>query len=630
MATAPGKVFPKTDGASEPSAGSSESPTRSTKTSDIVREDAGIHPLMGNEAIARGVWEAGVRVATAYPGTPSTEILEAVARFPGEDIDAEWATNEKVAFDIAIGTSFAGERSFVAMKHVGLNVAMDALMSVTYIGVNGGLVAAVCDDPGIHSSQNEQDTRLVARLAQVPVLEPTDAQEALDYCREAFDISESYDTPVIVRSTTRLSHTRSLVKVGQRREPAKLGFREDPEKNVILPAHARRRHPLVLERERKLVDFADHSPLNRREQGGKEFGVITCGIAYSYIKESLPDASILKLGMTYPMPDQLLRDFCASVDRVIVVEELEPLIEDAVRLLGFEVDGKNYFPRVGEFSPSLVRAGLEKAGVLKAKTTVEPGFRPEALPRPPVLCAGCPHTGSYMALRAVDARVAGDIGCYTLAAIEPLRAIDTCVAMGSCIGNAVGIAKTGTESRPIVATLGDSTFLHAGIPPLIDAVYNQANIAVLILDNHTVAMTGGQHHAGTGFGLRGNAAPRADFEQIVAACGVKWVRSVDSYNLSDLYRSIVEATQYKGVAVVISNRPCVLDPVKIKGDPYQVNSESCTGCQACMNLGCPALRWNNELFDGHHRVMIDAEACIGCSLCAQVCPTDAIHLSARH
>ncbi len=584
-----------------------------------------IKPLMGNEAIARGVWESGVRVASAYPGTPSTEILENVGRFPEQDIEAEWATNEKVALDVAIGASFAGERAFVAMKHVGLNVASDSLMSMTYIGVNGGLVIVVCDDPGIHSSQNEQDTRLFARLAMVPVLEPSDAQEALDFVKQGYEISEQFDTPVIVRSTTRLSHTRSLVRIGERLAPVSKGFVDNIAKNVMIPSHARICHPRVIERERKLAAFFDSCDLNRWEHGGTEYGIITCGISYSYVKEVASDTSVLKLGATYPMAENLIREFCESVDRVLVIEELEPVIEEAVRKLGFEVEGKSLFSREGEFSPSIVRDGLVNAGLLPVAGTV-PGLTPEPLARPPVLCSGCPHTSSYMALRAINARVAGDIGCYTLAAIEPLKAIDTCVAMGSSIANAVGMYKTGTEDRPIVATIGDSTFIHAGIPPLIDAVYNRADITVMILDNHTTAMTGGQDHAGTGITLRGKPTERVDFEQLVRAIGVKWVRKVDSYNLGNFYKCLQDAVRHKGVSVMISDRPCVLDPVKIKGTAFKVRAESCVGCQSCMNLGCPALSWSGELYDGHNKVEINQLDCMGCSLCAQVCPSDAIYL----
>ena len=592
----------------------------------VVAAAAEVRPLSGNEAIARGVWEAGVRVAAGYPGTPSTEILETLARFPAADLAAQWSTNEKVALDVAIGASFAGVRAFAAMKHVGLNVASDSLMSQTYIGVNGGLVVAVCDDPGIHSSQNEQDTRLVARFAMIPVLEPADAQEALEFTRLAFDLSEQFDTPVIVRSTTRLSHTRSAVRLGTRVVPPRRGFLESPAKNVMIPSHARARHPALIAREAKLAARLGEADLARRDEGDRRVGIITAGTPYAYVKEVLPEASVLKLAASYPLPADAVAGFCRSVERVLVVEELEPVIEDAVRALGLACEGKRFFPRTGELSPALVREGFEAAGVLEpAPRRVQ--VRVTATPRPPVLCAGCPHITSYMALRAVNARVAGDIGCYTLAAIEPLKAIDTCVAMGSSIANAVGMAKAGGELHPIVATIGDSTFLHSGIPPLIDAVYNRADITVIVLDNHVTAMTGGQDHPGTGRTLRGEAAHRVDFAELARAVGVKWVRTVDSYDVAAFYRALGEAIAFKGVAVLISDRPCVLDPVKIKGPPFGVRAEGCTACQACMNLGCPALIWSDEIHDGRHKVAIDASSCIGCSLCAQVCPTDCIRVA---
>ena len=523
-------------------------------------------PLMGNEAIARGAWEAGVKVAAAYPGTPSTEILESLAQFPAEDVIAEWGTNEKTSLDTAIGASFAGVRALCAMKHVGLNVAADSLMSHSYIGVNGGLVLAICDDPGIHSSQNEQDTRVFAAFANVPVLEPADAQEALDYTRLAFDISEQFDTPVIVRGSTRLSHTRSPVRLGERCEPTPKPFVEDIAKNVMIPAHARRRRPLVIEREQHLSAYFDTSELTRWEKGPPEFGIITVGLAYSYVKEVLPGASVLKLASSYPLARDTVANFCKSVEKVYVVEELEPVIENQLRAMGLDVEGKDYFPRAGELSPEILRQGFEKAGVLEARKG-KPPVEAEAIARPPLLCAGCPHISSYMALRAVNARVAGDIGCYTLAAIEPLKAIDTCVAMGASIGNAVGMAKAGTQTRPVVATIGDSTFLHSGIPALIDAVYSNANITVMLLDNHITAMTGGQDHAATGKTLRGEEAHRVDFAEICRAVGVKWIREIDSYELGTMYKTVREATEHKGVSVIISNRPCVLDPVKLKGRP---------------------------------------------------------------
>ncbi len=601
--------------------------------SDVVQAVAppasranGVRPLTGNEAIARGAWEAGVKVAAAYPGTPSTEILETIAEYPAEDLHAQWSTNEKVALDVAIGASFAGRRALAAMKHVGLNVAADAFMSQTYIGVNGGLVLAVCDDPGIHSSQNEQDTRIYGVLATVPILEPSDAQEALDFTRLAFELSELFDTPVIVRSTTRLSHTRSPVAIGDRQEPPPRPFIEKPSKNVMIPAYARPRHGAVLEREAKLKAYFTQAAINRWEKGDTSFGVITAGTCYPYVREVLPEANVLKLGVSWPLPDDLLRRYCESVDRIFVVEELEPVIEKEVRALGFEVEGKSLFPRVGELSPEVVRAGFEKAGILEPRVQ-QSNWTPEPLVRPPVLCAGCPHSSSFMAVRASSARVAGDIGCYTLACLDPLRGMDTTVSMGSSIGNAVGMAKAG-ETKPVVATIGDSTFLHAGIPQLINAVYNQANITVLLLDNHVTAMTGGQQHPGTGKNIRDEPAPSVDYEALVRAVGVKWVRKVDSYDLAAMHQNLRDAINYRGVAVLIADRPCVLDPVKIKGPPFEVITEQCNACRACMNIGCPAITWSDQSFEGRHKVQIDPGLCIGCTLCAQVCAVDCIKMTA--
>jgi indolepyruvate ferredoxin oxidoreductase alpha subunit len=586
-----------------------------------------LKPLTGNEAIARGAWEAGVRVAAAYPGTPSTEIMESLARFPAADLHAQWSTNEKVALDVAMGASFAGSRALASMKHVGLNVAADAFMSQSYIGVNGGLVLAVCDDPGIHSSQNEQDTRIYGQLATVPVLEPSDAQEALDLTKLAFELSERFDTMVIVRGTTRLSHTRSPVAVGPRTEVPARPFIESPAKNVMIPAHARRRHAAVIEREAKLKEYLETAPINRWEKGkydrgAASFGVITAGTCYPYVREVLPGASVLKLGASWPLPEGLLRRYCESVERVFVVEELEPVIERELRALGIKAEGKQFFSREGELSPETVRAGFEKAGVLEARAP-HAGWAPEPLVRPPVLCAGCPHTSSFMAVRASGARVAGDIGCYTLACLDPLRGLDTTVSMGSSIGNAIGMSKAG-DTKPVMATIGDSTFLHAGIPGLIDAVYNQANITVLLLDNHITAMTGGQEHPGTGKTLRGDAAPKVDYEALVRAIGVKWVRTVDSYDLAAMYQTLREAIAHRGVSVIISNRPCVLDPMKIKGPALAVVNEQCNACQSCMNLGCPAITWGTDTFEGRHKVKIDQSLCIGCTLCAQVCTVDCI------
>jgi indolepyruvate ferredoxin oxidoreductase alpha subunit len=588
---------------------------------DRSRDD--LLPLMGNEAIARGAWEAGVRVASAYPGTPSTEILENLGSYPAADINAEWAVNEKVAMDTAIGAALTGVRAITSMKHVGLNVAADSLMSQTYIGVHGGLVMIVCDDPGIHSSQNEQDTRLFARLANVPCLEPSDAQEAHDFTRLAFEMSEQFDTPVIVRSTTRLSHTRSVVKVGPRHEPPAKGFVDLSSKTVTIPANARRLHPRVLEREARLTKYFDDSPLTRWEKGETRYGIITGSTSYMYVKEVAPKATILKLGASYPLPEETIRAFAASVDRVLVVEELEPVLETHIRAMGIAAEGKAFFPRLGELSPELVREGLAKAGLMEA-APARPSIAVEPMARPPVLCPGCPHTATYLALRGVEARVAGDIGCYTLAAVEPLKSIDTTVCMGASIANAVGMWKSGAETKPIVATIGDSTFLHSGIAPLIDAVYNKANITVVILDNSITAMTGGQDHPGTGRTLRGEPTHKVDYETICRAVGVEWVRKADPYEVGHLYQTLREAIVHRGLSVVIAERPCVLDPVKIKGQPLAVAAEGCIACQACMNLGCPSITWTDQMHEGHHKVTIEASTCIGCTLCAQLCPTDCI------
>jgi len=379
----------------------------------------------------------------------------------------------------------------------------------------------------------------------------------------------------------------------------------------------------LIEREAKVQAYLNGADITRWEKGGDEFGVITAGTAYAYVKEVLSGASILKLGASNPLPEKVIAEFAASVGRLFVVEELEPVLERDIRAMGIDVEGKAFFPRFGELSPELLREGFEQAGILEPTAKTE-DWQVTATARPPVLCPGCPHISSYMALRGLNARVAGDIGCYTLATVEPLQSIDTCVSMGSSIANAVGMAKAGGETRPIVATIGDSTFLHSGIPPLIDAVYNQANITVILLDNHVTGMTGGQDHPGTGRTLRGQETHKVDYEQVVRAVGVKWVKTVDSYDIGEMYQAFREAVEYKGVSVVISDRPCVLDPVKIKGPPFEVRAQGCTACQMCMNLACPSISWTDELYDGHHKVAINTSTCIGCTLCAQICPTDCI------
>lgn len=581
--------------------------------------------LSGNEALARGAYEAGVRVAASYPGTPSTEILEWLAGCDPKQVYVEWAANEKVAFDVAAGASFAGARALVSMKHVGLNVAADSLMSMAYTGVNGGFVLICCDDPGIYSSQNEQDSRYYARCAGIPVLEPSDVQEAKDYVIEAFEISEHFDTPVMVRSTTRVSHCNGVLTLGQRKEPPLRGFQRNPGKYVMIPLYARARHAQVLERLERLAEFVETTPLNRWEQGTTKVGVITSGASYQYVREVLPEASVLVLGVTYPLPLGKIRAFADSVERLFVVEELEPLMESEIRAAGIEVSGKALFPRLGEFSPDIVANGFARAGLCEPPTPA-PELVVESVARPPVLCPGCPHFTPFMALRALDAIVAGDIGCYTLSVLPPLQAMDTCLCMGASIGNAIGMEKAGEVSKPVVAAIGDSTFLHAGIPALMDAVYNKAKITVVILDNSSVAMTGGQDHPGTGRTARGEETHKVDLEALCRALGVQHVRTVDSYDVGAMFRGLREAIAYPGVSVVISNRPCVLDPVKIKGTPYEVVSGECIACQACMNLGCPSITWTDELYDGHHKVRIDPLTCVGCTVCAQVCPTNCVKL----
>ena len=576
--------------------------------------------LLGNQAVARGAYEAGVAVAAGYPGTPSTEILETLAQWEG--VYVEWSPNEKVALDVALGASLGGARALAAMKHVGVNVAADTLLSAAYTGVGAGLVIISADDPGMHSSQNEQDNRLYARFAGLPLLEPADSADAKAFTAAAFDLSEAYDTPVFLRTTTRVSHASGVVEIGERRPREPRGFRRDPRKYVMLPAHARLRHPILLERLARLAEAAEASPLNIAELRDRRVGVVTGGIAFHYVREALPDASVLRLGFSFPLPLRRIREFAAAVDRLFVVEELEPVVEDALRATGLRVEGKAYFPRTGELTPDLVRDGFARAGVLNARPRSVATTAPS--PRPPVLCPGCPHSVPYMALRELGAAVAGDIGCYTLAALPPLGAIDTTLAMGSSIGMAIGLARSGGHPGPVVATLGDSTFLHSGIPALLDAVYHRTRITVLILDNGTTAMTGGQPHAATGTTIRGAAAPRADLVALCRALGVEWVRVTDPYDIGETHRVLEAAAAHPGVSVVITNRPCVEAPVKIRRPPLTVSAAACTACQACMAVGCPALVWTAEQHEGRFKVAIEAGLCSGCAICPQLCPAGAI------
>jgi indolepyruvate ferredoxin oxidoreductase alpha subunit len=583
--------------------------------------------LSGNEAVARGAWEAGVTIATAYPGTPSTEILEVIGTVCRDDIYSEWSPNEKVAFEVAIGGSLAGARALVCMKHVGLNVAADPFMTFAYTGVKGGFVVVSADDPSMHSSQNEQDNRYYAKFGIIPMLEPSDSQESKDLLIEAYKISEMFDTPVLFRMVTRISHSKGVVELGERDQHIPLGFEKNIKKYVMVPGHARMRRKIVIERLEQLRQFAETTPLNRIEEGRKDIGIITSGISYEYAKEVMPDASFLKLGLSYPLPRKMISDFAKSVDRLFVVEELEPFLEEQIKAMGIECEGKKYFTNYGELSPTEVQKGFVKAGVLKQESKV--GIPAEQLfPRPPVLCPGCPHRGVFTALKKLKVPVTGDIGCYTLAALSPLEVMDSCICMGASIGNAIGMAKVGKEKNGVVAAIGDSTFLHSGITGLLDAVYNKANVVVIILDNRITAMTGGQNHPGTGKTLMGEETFMVDFVELSKVLGVKDIHTVDAYDLDQTRKALKAALEYDGPSVVITDRPCVLMPHKVKEPPYVVLADECNGCKLCFKIGCPAIAASKEKTEkGHPKAVIDQELCTGCKICAQVCPMDCIVLA---
>jgi len=582
--------------------------------------------LSGNEAVARGAYEAGVRVAAAYPGTPSTEILESIAQYP--EIYAEWSPNEKVAFDVAAGSSMAGARSLVAMKHVGANVAADSLLTLSYTGLHGGLVLVSADDPGMHSSQNEQDNRYYAKFAQILMLEPADSQEAKDYTLLGLELSERFDTPVLLRLTTRVSHSKGPVSLGKRKEYLPGGFIKDPPKWVMVPGYARARHPIVLKRVERLQRYAERTRINRIEWGNREVGIITSGISYQYAKETLPSASFLKLGISYPLPSKLISHFASQVKRIVVVEELEPFLEEQLRGLGISAEGKQLFPRIGELNPELVEKGLRRAGLLALKRRPQPRGKdlPPLFSRPPVLCPGCPHMGIMLALRELKIIATGDIGCYTLAALPPMQAIDTCIAMGSSIGNALGIEKAlpGESSSKIAAVIGDSTFIHSGIPALLDVAYNRGRVMVILLDNRTTAMTGGQDHPGTGITLKGEESHKLDLFRLCQALGIESVREVDPYNLQKTRAVLQEELDSPLPSVIITNRPCILLGMGKKGIAYSVDAGKCIGCRLCLQLGCPALHWEPNGGRGKGVAGIDALSCYTCGLCAQLCKHEAI------
>jgi indolepyruvate ferredoxin oxidoreductase alpha subunit len=590
--------------------------------------------LSGNEAVARGAYESGVRVAAAYPGTPSTEILQNFARYEG--VYAEWSPNEKVAFEVGVGASMAGVRALVAMKHVGLNVAADPFMTFAYTGVRGGFLLACADDPGMHSSQNEQDNRYFARFALIPLLEPSDSQEAKDMAGAALRISERYDAPAMVRLTTRVSHAKGIVRLGKPKEISSQEFTRDLKKYVMIPAYARMRHPLVLDRLEKLKALSERTALNKIEWGGRGVGIISSGVAYQYAREVMPQASFLKLGLSFPLPEKKIRAFAAQVKRLFVVEELEPFLEEQIRALGIRVEGKAYFCRLGELSPEIVAEGFQKAGVLKPPPSTQDRTTPAAaaLPRPPVMCPGCPHRGLFFALNQMKGIVLSDIGCYTLSVLPPLQAIDSCICMGASISAAQGVAKAIEnagmgDKRPVFAVIGDSTFLHSGVTGLMDVAYNKGNVNVIILDNRTTAMTGGQDHPGTGQTLQGEPTHQVDFEQLARALGITRVRVVDPYDLRATSEALKEEAAVPEPSVIITNRPCVMlerfDPSLV----HEVDPELCEGCGMCLRLGCPAILTGEEIPSTggkkvRRKAVIDSALCRGCTVCEQVCRQGAI------
>ena len=596
--------------------------------------------LSGNDAIARGVWEAGVKVAAAYPGTPSTEILESLSLYP--DLYAEWSVNEKVALEVAIGGSMSGARAFCAMKHVGLNVASDAFMTVTVAGVVGGLVIAVADDVGMSSSQNEQDSRFWGRFAHVPVLEPADSQEAYEMAKYAFELSEAYNTPVLLRLTTRVCHVKAVVQVGERNAHEISGFKSDARRWVMTPANAKGQLPAQLAREGKLQALGEASPLNVLEPGtDRRIGFVTSGPAYMHLRECFPDAPVLKLGLSYPVPLALVEKLAAQVDTVVVVEETEPLIEHDLKAAGIKVHGKDLLPRLGELTPNVLIPAIKAfLGEPIPPATTYPKYEP--FPRPPTMCAACPHMGVYYSLARMRKRVqiSGDIGCYTLGAGHPWNALDTTISMGASMGIALGMDKARspeTADKAVVAVIGDSTFLHMGMQGMLDIVYNRGNVTTLILDNRTTGMTGGQNHAGTGKGLHGEDSPRVDFAKLVEALGVapERIRKIDPYLLPVVFKTIKEEIETPGPSVIITDRPCVLSEFYVKIKPYRVIDEDCTGCGNCINVGCPAItvkRSESKVrADGKVNELkfttIDTAMCTGCHMCVESCGPKAIVLA---
>ena len=570
--------------------------------------------MLGNEAIARGAYEAGVKVSAAYPGTPSTEISENLVKYK-DSLYCEWSPNEKVATEVAIGASVSGVRAMSCMKHVGFNVAADPTYTVSYMGVNGGLVIVVADDPGLYSSQNEQDTRMVARAAQLPVIEPSDSAEAKEFIKIAFDLSEQFDRPFVYRTTTRLAHSQGLVELSERKEIEDKPYEKNIRKNVMMPGNAKLRHVEIEKRNQELAEAANTLPINRVEMNDTKIGVITSGIPYQYVKEALPEASVLKLGLVNPLPRKLIEDFASKVDTLYVVEELDPVIETQVKSWGIKAIGKEIFTVQGEYSANMIRQAILKEELDISKPAEAPG-------RPPILCPGCPHRGVYYVLNKLKIHAAGDIGCYTLGAVAPLSVVDTTICMGASISSLHGMEKAkGKEYiKNWVAVIGDSTFLHTGVNSLMNMMYNKATGTVIILDNSTTGMTGHQDHAATGKTLQGDPTYAIDIPALCRAIGVKNVVEVNARDIQAVEKVVKEEIAKDEVSVIITKTPCVLLD-KSKKPSYQTHTDKCKKCGMCMKPGCPAMTKNA---DG--TISIDDTMCTGCGLCASLCKFDAIEL----
>ncbi len=571
--------------------------------------------MLGNEAVARGLYEAGCSFVSSYPGTPSTEITEAAAKYP--EIYAEWAPNEKVAMESAFGACLAGQRSFCGMKHVGLNVAADPLFTIAYTGVNAGMIIGVADDAGMHSSQNEQDSRHYAKAAKVPMLEPADSAEGLAFAKLAYELSEQFDTPVLLKMCTRVSHSQSVVEPGQRIMPPEKPYEKNGAKYIMMPGNAKRRHPLVEKRTADLIAWAETAPVNRLEEGtDHQIGIITASTSYQYVKEACGDRyPVLKLGMTWPLPERKIRDFAASVEQLVVVEELDGFIEEHCRNLGLHPVGKERFSCIDELSQNLVaeQLGMPHTVGMKLEETIPA--------RPPVMCAGCPHRGLFYTLAKNKLTVLGDIGCYTLGAVPPLAAIDTTICMGASVSGLHGFLKAGGPGAQgkTVAVIGDSTFMHSGITGLVNIAYNESNATVIILDNSITGMTGHQQNPTTGFNLKGDPCTKIDLESLCRSVGIRRVRVVDPYDLAQCDAAVKEELAADEPSVIISRRPCALLKYVKHKKPLVVDADKCRSCKMCMKIGCPAISMTSG------KAEIDNTLCTGCGVCEQLCKFDALH-----